>query len=132
VNLDFPSVHAALAEWEGCRVSVAVDRERIKTGFKPMAVLQGVLGGVEAVPEVGQGPGIQNVPNADLPPEQRTHALFYPVGDGACDGLHGRPGFYLSLPEFDHASVSTPGLLTITGRDLEIQVQLLNEEKLDE
>jgi hypothetical protein len=126
VGLDFPSVRANLAEWEGRRVSVAVDRERIKTGFKPMVALQGALGGVEAVPEVGQEPDIQNIANKDLPPERRTHALFYPVGGGSADDLHGRPGFYLSLPEFDHAAVDSAGLLTITGRDLEIQVQLLD------
>jgi hypothetical protein len=92
-----------------------------------MVALQGALGGVEAVPEVGQGPGIQNVPNEDLPPEQRTHALFYPVGEGHRDELHGSAGFYVSLQEFDRASMDSPGLLTITGRDLEIQVQLQNE-----
>lgn len=123
--LDFPSVRATLAEWEGRAVSVAVDRERIKTGFKPMLVLHGALGGVEAVPEVGQEPDTRNVPNKDLPPERRTHALFYPVGNGD-DDLHGRPGFYISLPEFDRASKSAPELLTITGRNLEIQVQLLD------
>lgn len=124
--LDFPSVRATLAEWEGRAVTVAVDRERIKTGFKPMVVLHGTLGGVDPAPEVGQEPDIQNVANEDLPPERRTHALFYPVGDGDGDELHGRPGFYISLPEFDHAAEDAPGLLTITGRDLEIQVQLLD------
>jgi len=127
MGLDFPSVRATLAMWEGHRVTVAVDRERLKTGFKPMVALQGALGGVETMPEVGQEPDTQNVPNKELPPEQRTHALFYPVGDGESDDLHGSSGFYISRPEFDHAAEDSPGLLTITGRDLEIQVQLLDE-----
>lgn len=125
MGLDFPSIRATLAEWEGHLVTVAVDRERLKTGFKPMVALQGVLGGVEPVPEVGQEPDIQNVPSKDLPPERRTHALFYPVGDGDKDDLHGPPGFYICLPEFDHAAEDSPGLLTIAGRNLEIQVQLV-------
>ncbi len=131
MGLDFPSVRATLAEWEGRRVSVVVDRDRIKTGFKRMVALQGALGGVEAVPEVGQEPGIQNVPNKDLPPELRTHALFYPVGEGDPDDLHGLPGFHISLAEFDRAVEDSPGLLIITGRDLEIQVQLLDEIEPD-
>jgi hypothetical protein len=43
MGLDFPSVRATLAGWEGRLVTVAVDRERLKTGFKPMVGLQGVL-----------------------------------------------------------------------------------------
>jgi hypothetical protein len=111
MGLDFPSVRATLAEWEGRLVTVAVDRDRLKTGFKPMVALQGALGGVEAVPEVGQEPDTQNIANSDLPPERRTHALFYPVGGGDRDDLHGPPGFYISLPEFDHAAEDSPGLL---------------------
>lgn len=130
MGLDFPSVGAVLAEWEGRPVSVAVDRERLQTGFKPMAVFQGELGGVEAVPEVGHEPGIQNVPAEELPPEQRTHALFYPVGYGEDDPLcvHGRPGFHISLPEFTDASLEFRVLLIISSRNLETQVQLLDGE----
>ena len=130
MGLDFPSVRAALAKWEGRPVSIAVDRERVKTGFKPMAVFHGELGGVEAVPEVGNQLGIQNVPAGKLPPERRTHALFYPVGHGKDDPLsaHGRPGFYIAFPEFSNAQLELPGLLIISGRNLEIQVQLIDEE----
>lgn len=130
MGLDFSSARAQLSGWEGRRVSVAVDRRRLKTGFKPMVVLQGELGASRWAPEVGQEPDIQNLPNEELPPERRTHALFYPIGVGEPDPLkvHGAPGFYISQPEFDDARMEHRGFLIISGRDLEIQVELVDKE----
>ena len=103
----------------------------MKTGFKPMAVFHGELGGVEAVPEVGNELGHPERPGWEAPARAGgTHALFYPVGHGKDDPLsaHGRPGFDISLPEFSNAQLELPGLLIISGRNLEIQVQLIDEE----
>jgi hypothetical protein len=129
MGLDFSSARAQLARWEGRRVSVAVDRRRLKAGFKPMVVLQGALGASSWAPEVGQEPDIQNFPNEELPPERRTHALFYPVGVGETDLLkvHGAPGFYISQPEFDDAYMEHRAFMVISGRGLEIQVGLIDE-----
>ncbi len=41
--------------------------------------------------------------------------------------LHGDAGFYISEPEFKDASMETQDLLVITGRDLEIQIELLDD-----
>jgi len=94
-----------------------------------MAVLQGVLGASRWAAEVGQEPDIQNLPGEELTPERRTHALFYPVGTGETDPLevHGAPGFYICQPEFDDARMEHRGFLIISGRDLEIQVELVDE-----
>jgi hypothetical protein len=120
MGLDFPSVRATLAEWEGRRVTVAVDRERLKTGFKPMVALQGALGGVEAVPEVGPGAGHSKSGQQRLATGAADPRAVLSVGDGDTDDLHGSPGFYISLSEFDYAAENSLGLLTITGRNLEI------------
>ncbi len=130
MGLDFSSARSQLAQWEGRRVSVAVDRRRLRSGFNPMVVLRGELGASRWAPQAGQEPDIQNIPNEELAPERRTHALFYPVGVGELEpfGVHGVPGFYISQPEFDDARMESRGFLIISGRDLEIQVELIGEE----
>lgn len=75
MGLDFSSARSQLARWEGRRVSVAVDRRRLRSGFKPMVVLRGELGASRWAPEARQEPDIQNIPNEDLAPKRRTHAL---------------------------------------------------------
>ncbi len=71
MGLSCAATRGQLSQWAGGRVSVAVDRERVKTGFKPMVVVPGEPGPSRFAAEVGQEPRHPEHPDEELPPERR-------------------------------------------------------------